>query len=92
MSAVRSPPGPLSAGLPVPSDGHPTPPPLGSAVPSGPTLRGNLLRDFGHDLPISGGWGASRTDPIAVAASDAEAVALVEARVLDDLSRVRGVY
>jgi hypothetical protein len=56
------------------------------------TLRERLLRDFGYDLPIAGGDGSSREDPIRILSADIKTVALTEMRILDCLSQVFGIY
>lgn len=51
-----------------------------------------LLRDWGTELPISGGYGQSREDPIVVTTPDAEKTALTQVLVLRGLGRGRGVF
>lgn len=57
-----------------------------------PPIRETLLRDWGDDLPISGGWGQSREDPIIVLSSDPTIVAKTQMQVLRGIGRGRGVY
>jgi hypothetical protein len=51
-----------------------------------------LLRDWGTDLPIRGGWGGSREDPIIVTAPDAESVAATRVVTLRGIGNGRGVF
>jgi hypothetical protein len=51
-----------------------------------------LLRDWGTELPIRGGYGGSREDPIIITTSDAESVALTRVVALRGLGRGRGIF
>ncbi|MFZ0569074.1 MAG: hypothetical protein WCD20_00305 [Rhodomicrobium sp.] len=51
-----------------------------------------LLRDWGTGLPISGGSGQSRENPIIVTATDADTVALSQLLTLRGLGRGRGIF
>jgi hypothetical protein len=64
------------------------PEPLTSAI----TLHDLLLRDEGADLPIRGGFGQSRDEPIVVDHSDPELVGETQMLVLRGLSRGRGIF
>ena len=56
------------------------------------TLRALLIRDWGLDLPIRGGFGQSRDDPIVVDCSDPVVAAKTQTLVLQGLGRGRGVF
>jgi hypothetical protein len=56
------------------------------------SLRELLLRDWGTDLPIRGGYGQSRDAPIIVTATDAKDVARTQMLTLRGLGRGRGVF
>ncbi len=56
------------------------------------TLHDLLLRDWGTGLPISGGSGQSRENPIIVTATDADTVALSQLLTLRGLGRGRGIF
>jgi hypothetical protein len=56
------------------------------------TLRDLLLRDWHTELPIRGGHGQSREDPIIVTTPDPEEVALTQVLTLRGLGRGRGIF
>lgn len=56
------------------------------------TLHDLLLRDWGTDLPLQGGWGGSREDPIIITASDADSVAATRVVTLRGIGNGRGVF
>lgn len=56
------------------------------------SLRDLLLRDWGTDLPIRGGYGQSRQDPIIITVADPETVAVTEMSTIGGLARGRGVF
>jgi hypothetical protein len=56
------------------------------------SLHDLLLRDWGTDLPIRGGYGQSREDPIIVESSDPVRVAEVQMLIFRDLGRGRRVF
>ena len=56
------------------------------------SLHDLLLRDWGTELPICGGYGRSREDPIVVTTLDAEGTALTQCLALRGLGRGRGVF
>ena len=56
------------------------------------SLHDLLLRDWGVDLPISGGLGKSRDEPIVIDASDPALVAKTQLLVLRGLGHGWGVY
>src|SRR6185437_234875 len=56
------------------------------------SLKQLLLRDWGTDLPICGGFGQSREDPVIVTATDPLNIAQTEMLVLRGLGRGRGVF
>lgn len=56
------------------------------------TLHDLLLRDWGTELPIRGGYGRSREDPIIVTTPEAESVALTQVLALRGLGRGRGIF
>jgi hypothetical protein len=56
------------------------------------SLKQLLLRDWGTDLPICGGFGQNRDDPIIVTATDPLNVAQTEMLVLRGLGRGREVF
>ena len=56
------------------------------------TLHDLLLRDWGTELPIRGGYGRSRENPIVVTTPDAESVALAQVSALRGLGRGRGIF
>jgi hypothetical protein len=62
-----------------------------STVPLVP-LHDLLLRDWGTELPIRGGYGQSREEPIVVTTPDAESTALTQVLVLRGFGRGRGVF
>jgi hypothetical protein len=51
-----------------------------------------LLRDWGTDLPIRGGYGGSREDPIVITATDADDVATTRLLTLKGLGRGRRIF
>lgn len=51
-----------------------------------------LLRDWGTDLPITGGFGGSREDPIVITATDPETVKLTKLNTLRGIGRGRGIF
>lgn len=51
-----------------------------------------LLRDWGTDLPIRGGYGGSREDPIVITATDADDVAATRLLTLKGLGRGRRIF
>ncbi len=55
-------------------------------------LQDLLLRDWGTELPIRGGYGQSREDPIVITTPDTERTALTQALVLRGLGKGRGVF
>lgn len=57
-----------------------------------PTLHDLLLRDWGYDLPISGGYGNTRTDPIVINSSDPAAVTRTQSKILAGFGAGRGIY
>lgn len=56
------------------------------------SLRDLLLRDWGADLPIRGGYGQSRQDPIIVTATDPKTVAVTQMSTIRGIARGRGAY
>jgi hypothetical protein len=56
------------------------------------TLRDMLLGGLGIELPIRGGYGGSREDPIVITAPDAHGVALARLLTLLALGRGRGIF
>jgi hypothetical protein len=56
------------------------------------TLHDLLLGGLGIELPIRGGYGGSREDPIVITAPDADGVALARFLTLDALGRGRGIF
>jgi hypothetical protein len=54
-------------------------------------LKAMLLRDFGLDLPIAGGFGGSGSDPIVVTTSDPRAAAATEMQVLRSIGTGRQI-
>lgn len=56
------------------------------------TLREMLRKDFGKDLPISGGWGQSADDPIELLSHDAKEAALVQLVIARSIYGVQGWY
>lgn len=56
------------------------------------SLHDLLLRDWGTELSISGGYGRSREDPIVVTTLDAEGTALTQRLTLRGLGRGRGIF
>jgi hypothetical protein len=56
------------------------------------TLHDLMLRDWGTELPIRGGYGQSREDPIVVTTPEAENVALTQVLILRGLGRGRGIF
>jgi hypothetical protein len=56
------------------------------------TLHDLLLGGFGIELPIRGGYGGSREDPIIITAPDADRVALTRFQTLHALGRGRGIF
>jgi hypothetical protein len=54
------------------------------------TLRQQLRKDFGLDLPIGSGFGSSREDPIVILVSDPIAVAWIEMLLLNCAGKVLG--
>jgi len=56
------------------------------------TLHDLLLRDWGTELPIRGGYGQACEDPIVVTTPDAESTALTQVLVLRGLGRGRGIF
>ena len=56
------------------------------------SLHDLLLRDWNTDLPIRGGFGQSREDPIIVDSSDQVKAAEVQMLVLRGLGRGRGIF
>jgi hypothetical protein len=54
------------------------------------TLRQQLRKDFGLDLPIGSGFGSSREDPVVILASDPMAVAWIEMLLLNCAGKVLG--
>jgi hypothetical protein len=56
------------------------------------TLHDLLLHDWGVDLPICGGSGTSRDDPITITAADPETVARTQILTLRGICRGRGVF
>jgi hypothetical protein len=56
------------------------------------SLKELLLRDWGTDLPIRGGYGQSRDAPIVVTSSDAKDVARTQMMTLRGIGRGRGVF
>ncbi len=59
---------------------------------NGISLHDLLLRDWGADLPIRGGHGQSRQDPIIVTATDPETVAVTQMSTICGIARGRGAY
>jgi hypothetical protein len=57
-----------------------------------PSLRDLMLRDWGYDLPIAGGRGQSRDDPIVITATNPDVAAFTQMRLLQGLGRGRGIY
>jgi hypothetical protein len=57
-----------------------------------PSLRDLMLRDWGVDLPIAGGRGQSRDDPIVITATNADVVAFTQMRLLQGIGRGRGIF
>jgi hypothetical protein len=55
-------------------------------------LHDMLFRDWGTDLPIRGGYGQSRQDPIIITATDPETVALTQMLTIQGLGRGRRVF
>ena len=55
-------------------------------------LHDMLLRDWGTELPIRGGYGGSREDPIIITTSDADSVAATRLWTLRGLGRGRGIF
>jgi hypothetical protein len=51
-----------------------------------------LLSDWGTDLPIRGGYGGSREDPIVITATDEDSVATTRLLTLKGLGRGRGIF
>jgi len=58
---------------------------------AGPTLREMLLNDFGHDLPIAGGFGGSKDDPIVILPEAGSDYVKVEYTILQCLGVARQV-
>jgi hypothetical protein len=56
------------------------------------TLHDLLLGGLGTELPIRGGYGGSREDPIIITAPDANGVALTRFQTLHALGRGRGIF
>jgi hypothetical protein len=56
------------------------------------TLHDLLLGGMGIELPIRGGYGGSREDPIVITASDVDGVALTRFLTLHALGRGRGIF
>jgi hypothetical protein len=56
------------------------------------TLRDLLMGGTGIELPIGGGYGGSREDPIVITAPDMDGVALVKALTLHAVGRGRGIF
>lgn len=56
------------------------------------TLHDLLLRDWGTELPIRGGYGRSREEPIVVTTPDMESVAWTQVVALRGLGRGRGIF
>jgi hypothetical protein len=56
------------------------------------SLHDLLLRDWGTELPIRGGYGQSREDPIVVTTGDADSTALTQLLTLRGLGRGRGIF
>jgi hypothetical protein len=56
------------------------------------TLHDLLLGGLGIELPIRGGYGGSREDPIVITAPDAHGVALTRLLTLHALGRGRGIF
>jgi hypothetical protein len=56
------------------------------------TLRDLLMGGMGIELPIRGGYGGSREDPIVITAPDMDGVALVKALTLHAVGRGRGIF
>src|SRR5215468_3031956 len=56
------------------------------------TLHDLLLGGLGIELPIRGGYGGSREDPIVITAPDADGVALTRFLTLHALGRGRGIF
>jgi hypothetical protein len=56
------------------------------------TLHDLLLGGLGIELPIRGGYGGSRQDPIIITAPDVDGVALARLLTLDALGRGRGIF
>jgi hypothetical protein len=54
------------------------------------TLRQQLRKDFGLDLPIGSGFGSSREDPVVILASDPMAVAWIEMTLLNCAGKALG--
>jgi len=54
------------------------------------TLRQQLSKDFGLDLPIGSGFGSSREDPVVILASEPMAVASIEMLLLNCVGKVLG--
>ncbi len=56
------------------------------------TLHDLLLGGLGIELPIRGGYGGSREDPIIITVPDADGVALTRFQTLHALGRGRGIF
>lgn len=64
----------------------------GALMSESMSLHDLLLRDWGMNLPITGGWGRSPDDPIVITTDDPGAIVMAQLHTLRGLGRGRGVF